>query len=528
MADPECLKKIQENGLQKLNMLINHHSGDFYEVPEKILASTDTDVYQKTKDNKDLVANKRGSAIAVALGELSQHMLGFLVPGQVLMIQKGENVENMLRYVVLELKKDVKAILQKMTYYQMDHEQMKRVAEREAETNKSNQKLLKEALGDLTVAKDEINKLRNDIFLQKQTGRTGAGQEQEQVPTQNNGGNNQSRGGQGGGGRGRYIGPKGSGGAPDPKHLPHILGGGADFDTNSSSNKHFRKPEKVDPEANEVGDSLEDDLRYDDDENKNFQNQKKSRKRKPETVPLTKKEMRFAKEIIVHRVPYLKVKDFATIQDFRKKEAEIIFQIFEELSPKWLQNYGVTIDKGKDIDWHDRLDEHYESKTHGEAPIRIKFNTIQKCEQVKRAAKRAECLNGRRESNYGKFAKPKEFDNEGNFNDNLDEEAKNKADLRPKLFFRPSIPKEERDKKREERLERDKEKNHSDNKVWRDKMEEKRKNRVFYVTQRNFTKGTADEISAEGKAERERKLAEKQKEKEKSDKLKLTEKTFPT
>ena len=81
MADSDCLKRIQEDGLQKLNMLINNHRGNFYEVPEKILATTDTDVYHNTKDNKERVAEKRGSAIAVALGELSQHMLGFLVPG---------------------------------------------------------------------------------------------------------------------------------------------------------------------------------------------------------------------------------------------------------------------------------------------------------------------------------------------------------------------------------------------------------------------------------------------------------------
>ena len=530
MADSDCLKRIQEDGLQKLNMLINNHRGNFYEVPEKILATTETDVYNNKQDSKERIAQKRGSAIAVALGELSQHMLGFLVPGQVLMIQKGDNVENMLKNDVSELKKDVKAILEKMTYYKVDHEQMKRVAEREVEINKSNQRLLGEALGELTEAKEEIKKLRNDIFLRKQTGRTGADHVQEQLPTQNNRNNSQGRGGRGGGGRGRYIGPNGSGGAPDPTQIPHIVGGGADFDENSSSNKHFKKPEK-EPSMFDPG-AFENDLGYEENENQNFQNQRKGRKRKPETVPLSKKEVRFAKEIIVHRVPSLKKEDFDTIKDYRKKEAEVIFQLFEELSPKWLQNYGVTIDIEKDIDWHDRLDKHYESKTYGEAPIRIKFNTIQKCDQVKRAAKRAECLNGRRESYYGKFAKPKEFDSEGNLNDNVEEDAKNKADLRPKLFFRPSIPREERDKKKEEKLERDKEKNHSENKAWRKEIEEKRENRVFYGSQRNFAKGTADEISAEGKADREKKLAEiatkkALKEKERREKLKVTNESFP-
>ena len=63
-------------------------------------------------------------------------------------------------------------------------------------------------------------------------------------------------------------------------------------------------------------------------------------------------------------------------------------------------------------------------------------------------------------------------------------------------------------------------------------MEEKRKNRVFYGTQRNSAKGTADEISAEGKADREKKLAEiatkkALKEKEKREKLKVTNDSFP-
>ena len=314
MADSDCLKRIQEDGLQKLNMLINNHRGNFYEVPEKILATTETDVYNNKQDSKERIAQKRGSAIAVALGELSQHMLGFLVPGQVLMIQKGDNVENMLKNDVSELKKDVKAILEKMTYYKVDHEQMKRVAEREVEINKSNQRLLGEALGELTEAKEEIKKLRNDIFLRKQTGRTGAEHVQEQLPTQNNRNNSQGRGGRGGGGRGRYIGPNGSGGAPDPTQIPHIVGGGADFDENSSSNKHFKKPEK-EPSMFDPG-AFENDLGYEENENQNFQNQRKGRKRKPETVPLSKKEVRFAKEIIVHRVPSLKKEDFDTIKDY--------------------------------------------------------------------------------------------------------------------------------------------------------------------------------------------------------------------
>ena len=501
----------------------------------------DFNCYEKTQDNKQVVCKKKEGKVSVALAELNKHMLNFLVPGQVLMIQKAENVEDMLTNDMSDLKKDVRAILQQLTYYKEDHAKMKNAAERSDEVAQSNLKLMKDLQNEFTEAKKEIIKLRRDIFLREQTGRSGL--DLNQGPSQNVPNQDQSRGrggrGRGGRGRGSYEGPKGNWGASDPTKIPHILGGNAAFDPNCSNNRFFKKPaektENEDLESEMTSGSHAGHVRgapdpgmYDEEGGKDFVQPNANRRKNP----LTKKEMRFNKEVIVHKVKSLKKTEYSTEEEFRKKESEIIFQLFDELTPKWLHSYGVVIDIKKDIDFHDRFLEHYEEKTYGEAPIRIRFNTIQKCEQVKRAAKRAECLSGRRESYYGKFAKPREYDKEGNHNDKLDEEAKNKASTRPKFFFRPSIPREERDKKKLQREEREEKKNHSDNLKWKDKRIEDRKNRVFYGNQRNFGKNEADVISSENMADRDKRLkdlADKkaQRDKEKRDKLTLSQTGYP-
>jgi hypothetical protein len=322
MADPDCLGKIKQMGQQRLNMLINDHGGNFYEVPEKIMTEyEDFDCYQNRQDSKEFICKKKEGKVTVALADLNKHMLNFLVPGQVLMIQKAENVEDMLTNDMSDLKKDVRAILQQLTYYKEDHAKMKNAAERSDEVAQSTLKLMKDLQNDFIEAKKEIVKLRRDIFLREQTGRSGL--DLNQGPSQNVPNQDQSRGrggrGRGGRGRGGYEGPKGNWGASDPTKIPHILGGNAAFDPNCSSNRFFKKPaektENADLEsemtsgshAGHVGGAPDPGM-YDEEGGKDFVQPNANRRKNP----LTKKEMRFNKEVVVHKVKSLKKTEYST------------------------------------------------------------------------------------------------------------------------------------------------------------------------------------------------------------------------
>lgn len=401
-------------------------------------------------------------------------------------------------------------------------------------------------------SKDEITKLRNELFMNNETDR---GQRPESSAQNDQGQRNQGRGrgSQSRGGRGRgYFGPRGSAQHPNPGEIPHIPGGGAKFDENSSSNRMFtdqqgRTPSQRQAEKeNGATNNTEEDVGWFDEDaadprvhNEKKKGKNKKKGKKPETVPLTKRQLRFAKEVIIHKVRSQVKGSYKDEEDYKDKEAKILFDVLEELSPKYLGDHGVAVDIKKDIDYHDRFMNHNDEKEHGMAPIRLRFFTVKMCSQVLKAAKRAECLKGRRPSFFGKYAIPRKYDKEGNFNASAEEEAKEIAASRPAFYFRPSIPEEDRKQKEVERKEREEKKKDPNTIRFKELRKESLNLRVKYGKSRNFGKSEADVASEkllQDKEDRQKELrekkAEKEREKEKEkrermEKLNLDTNNFP-
>ena len=538
MCDQTQLDKIKSAGQQRLNILINNNADDFYKLPEGIAKN-------------DLTGKKLGT-IAGAMGDLTDHMLGFIIPGQVMMLEKEDKLERDMSQVKTELGK----ILQQLSYYAEDNRRMaktiKDMADSRAENDRVHTNVIKELQNDVHKSKEEIVKLRNELFLNKETDR-GQRPENSAQNDQSQGDQGQGRGrggrGRGRGGRGRYYwGPNGSQPHPYPADIAHVPGSGADFDPNSTSNKYFtdnqgRTPsqrreqaekDKVNAKNNDEGgwydDITEGPSNPKDNNKKRVQN--KNKNKKPETVPLTKKQMRYAKEVIIHKVPSQKKGSYKDEDEYRARESDILYELFDDISPKYLKDHGVTIDIKKDIDYSDSFMKHYDELHHGLAPIRLRFHTVKMCNQVIKAAKRAECLNGRRPSFFGKHAIPRKYDNSGNLNANADEEAKRIAASRPAFYFRPSLPKEDRLKKEAERKEREEKKNDPETIKFREQRQENLGYRVKFGKSRNFGKSDADIASEKAVQEKEKRLKEirekkAEKEKERMENLKVTNKNFP-
>ncbi len=545
MCDDAKLEKFKTTGKSRLKLLINNNAGNFYKLPERIV------------DN-DLTGH-RPTSIAKAITELNEHLLSFIVPGQIMMLDKEDQLERDMSQV----KSVLNLILDQMTYNTENEKRMdakiKEMTDSRAHQDQENTRIIEELKSEVKKANNEITKLRNDLWMDNQTDRgQRRGNNDQRLSDQ---GLDRGRGrGRGCGGRGgNYSGPNGSQRHQDPAHIPHVPGGGADFDPNSSSNKYFtdrqgRAPSqrREQAEAN-TGDTVntennaDEGIGWPDDDieghanhinNENNKGQNNSGNRGP---PLTKRQMSFAKELIVHGVSSQTIPEtFENEEDkkafeekYKAKESEILYEVFEELSPKHLgPSFGVVIDIEKDIDYSDRFTRHVDEIKHCRAPIRVRFFTIKKCKQVLRAAKRAECLKGRRPSYYGKYAIPRKYDRSGNLNVKAEAEAAEIAASRPIFYFRPSIPYEERKRKIDEKAERIEKKKDPANIKFAEQRKQTLDFRVRFGTARNFGKSTADTASKEALEENEKRIkelsdAKAAKDKEKAENLKLNEINYP-
>ena len=547
MCDQVQLENIKATGKQKLNILINSNADNFYKLPEGI--------------GKADLSGKRPTAIAAALEDLTGHMLGLVIPGHVMILQKVDNLES----VMFQATSDLNKILDQLTFYTEDHKRMtksmKDMVDSKALSDQVNTNILKELKSEVCKSNEEIKKLRNELFLNKETNRGQRPEnfaQQDQSQGDQDQGRGRGRGGRGGRGRGgrsrNYLGPNGSERHPYPERIPHIIGGGAAFDENCSSNRFFtdgngrppsqrREQAAKGPEMAAGANNIEEESGWSIDDpdpsnprvNDYKSDQNKNKGNRPETVPLTKKQLRYAKELIIHKVPSQKEGTYKTEEEFKAKESEILFDLFEELSPTYLGDYGVVIDIEKDIDYSDRFMKHYDEINFGMAPIRLKFYTVKKCNQVQRACKRAECLKGRRPSFHGKFAIPRKYDRSGNLNTNWEEDAKNIASSRPLFYFRPSLPFEDRltaDQAAQARKEREDKKKDPDTIKFKEERKESLSHRVKFGGSRNFGKSEADTASEKAKKENEERLKEiKDKkakiESERLEQMKLNEKNYP-
>ena len=523
MCDQDQLDKIKDLGQGRLNQLINDNADDFYNIQSELVVKAD-------------LAGKRTSCIAAAIRDQTDHLLGFILPGQVMMLLKEDKLENDMT----NMKTDLASILKQLSYYKLENQKIKTVVDTSnqlvrtmVEKIQEQTNLIKEMQSDAKATKAEIAGLRNEIYLSRVTDRgqrpPDTNKDQDQDDQANRGqSNSRGRGGSRGRGQSRpgYLGPKGGQKHPDTHNIPHVTGGiGTAFDSNSSSNKfHMDNQGKT---SRQKRDELRQENIYgngnkenqegffendrNDQNDQGFQNNKKNRNKNknknPETVNMTKKQARFAKEVIIHKVPSQKEGEYKDEEEYKEKEAAILFDIFEELSPLHLgHEHGVVIDIEKDIDYMDRFDKHFDQENFGMAPIRLRFFTVKMCNKVLQAAKRAACLKGRRPGIFGKYATPKRFDEKGNFNEKADGEAKRLASTRPAFYFRPSLPKEERLTKEAEKKARIEKKDDPDTVAFRERRKENLEKRVRFGKARNFGKSQADEASKKSVQDKENQL----------------------
>ena len=557
MSDKKKLKKIQDLGQERMNLLINGHSDDFYNVQSEMVMKAD-------------LTGKRTSCIAEAIRAQTDHLLGFIMPGQVLMLLKEDKLEIDLASV----KADLSDILDQLSYYKQENKEIRAVMDTSnnlirsmGERSQEHINIIRQMQSEAAATKAEINGLRREIYLLRETDRgQRPTQENQDQNDQANRGQSNSRGrgrGSSRGGRGQaYGGPYGGQKHPDPPFIPHVTGSNAAFDPTVPSNKFHmdgqgKTPSQKREEArnqniygngnNEVKDTGMDYMSDDIQNNPGFQDPKKSRNKnrnkQPETVPMTKKQLRYAKEIIIHKVPSQKKGDYKDEDDYKEKESVILYDLLEELSPDHLGDHGVVVNIKKDIDYMDRFEKHYDEEKYGMAPIRLRFNTVKMCNKVLQAAKRAGCLRGRRPSVFGKYAIPKKYNNAGILNVKADEEAERLASLRPAFYFRPSLPKEERLEKDDEKKKRNELKNDPDTIAFRERRQAALEKRVRFGKSRNFGQSEADKASEKSVQERENHLKEirekrlakekernereKEKEKERLDNLKVNNQNFP-
>ena len=522
MSDKDKLEKIKEFGQERMNLMINDHADDFYNFQSEEVMNAE-------------LSGKRTTCIAEAIKAQTNHLLGFLMPGQVMMLLKEDKLESDLA----SMKTDLTNVLGQLSYYREENKSHKKEIKAVVETSsnlvrtmsdRSQEQInvIRQMQSDAVATKAEIEGLRREIYLLRETDRGQRPVQANQDPNdqanrdQSNGrgrGRGSSRGGRG---YPAYGGPNGGQGRPDPWNLPHVTGTSAPFNPNCPSNKYHMDGQGKTPSqrreeessgngtsgVNDTGMAQSDSTQN----NQGFQDQKKSRKNKgnkqPETVHMTKIQLRHAKEVVIHKVPSQKKGDYKDENEYKEKEADILYDLLEELTPKHLGDHGVVVNIKKDIDFMDRFEKHYDEENGGMAPIRVRFHTVRMCNRVLKAAIRAGCHKGRRPSDFGLYAIPKKYNSAGILNDKADEDAKRLADLRPAFYFRPSLPREERQEKEVERKKREEKKNDPEIREFRDRRRETLDKRVRFGNQRNFGQGEADKASEKSVQERENHLKE--------------------
>ena len=112
MSDKDKLQKIMDFGQERLNLLINDHADDFYNVQSSMVMEAD-------------LSGRRTSCIAEAIKAQTDHLLGFLMPGQVLMLLREDKLESDLA----SMKADLANILGQLSYYKQENKQIKAVVE---------------------------------------------------------------------------------------------------------------------------------------------------------------------------------------------------------------------------------------------------------------------------------------------------------------------------------------------------------------------------------------------------------------
>ena len=146
----EQLQTFKNKAKEGLNSIVADHSeGSYYVIPEKILNNLEPDVSKQSKANKEAALKNAEKTFAYAIAELTKHMLGFIVPGQILTIAMLDEI----RYENKQLKKQLNELNFKKS--------------QESESREEFSALTKELISEVKSSRAEIQEIRNVVFQLK-------------------------------------------------------------------------------------------------------------------------------------------------------------------------------------------------------------------------------------------------------------------------------------------------------------------------------------------------------------------------
>ena len=98
------LQNFKDKAKVGLNSIVADKLEDsYYVIPEKILNDLEVNVSKNIKSNKEVALKSAEKTFAYTIAELTKHMLGFIVPGQILTIAMLDEI----RFENKQLKKTV-------------------------------------------------------------------------------------------------------------------------------------------------------------------------------------------------------------------------------------------------------------------------------------------------------------------------------------------------------------------------------------------------------------------------------------
>jgi hypothetical protein len=469
------INSLKNGAVEYLEKIVAKESEeDLYQffLPKKIWSDLDKtiiSVNNLTSGKAQTQAIKtREKSVSTAIADSTQHILKFLYPGQVLILSMLDEI----RIENKSLKKQIKTL------------------EEWAKKNDINELLI-----ELKGIKAELAEIRENSTDKDQVN-PGNGIRLNQKQNTN-------------AKKPAMIQPKGIDGQPVPG-LPK-----EEIKRKNRKKKNQGKYEEdtnTGPENSEIPESSEGKDR-DESQDAPYTDVRTKRKnrgpRAPEVRPRNKREQLASQEIIIHG---LKTPEG---EKDKMAEAVLIMDTLEELDPKWLgYKKGVIVDMTKDIAFHERIIGHFDGKTKGCQPVKIRFRSQKFCERVKGAAGAAGALNGRKSIHTGKYKIPRIRDSQG-APMKEDDEVIERSKTRPKgIFFRGSITREQKEEFAKIKAEREAFKNDPKFKEISEKRIETIASRVVYGPLRNLDAGKIDEIASANRQRLEDYKKEKEKQRE--------------
>ena len=546
VCDKAAIKKFRSSAKHGFNKLIAQGAENYFLLPEAIY--DDAGILESeagSKDSKDLMKNKISKFYTKAMGHMSEQILGMLVPGQVEMISRLQEVEVSVSTNMTKIDTTLEDILHKFEFYAAENKTLT--------TNlKASIKAIKDLEGKVDLYRSESEKLRQEMCLSDFEKHNYESRQPPYIgmhdpnfahnmetnfdfdrkyPDALNQKSNQRKENK------RNLGPNWPKKDMNSSSNAGVTAGrGLGADLRSGAVASAREGPGAAPGGNGMGSSRGNSGRGQPPDENGFRKQGGRRnKARNNTDPETEgrksfKEKIMGQEFIIHNVESQDPKDFT-----REKEAELVQEFFTEIGVTYLDHFGVDVNIETDVRSQLRLKNHWEADPlnkagqngRGCAPIKVRMASEKICNNVLRAADKGGCLSGRRAVFIGKYKDQRTMDRAG-MATTIDQTVAAIALNRPKYFIRPSILKEKRDRLKIAKEKRDSEQLEPDPETekWKERKEERKNNTVYWGRTRNFKNGIVDEkntVMLEDKKQRKEAAdaARQQKEKEKAEKIAL-------